>query len=161
MPISEKTLVRIIDEMEVARLSLVTTDKEPDAMPIVFARVENKIFSPIDEKPKKSSKLSRLDSIRTTPKALVVLDHYSARWEDLWWVRLSCVARIVHKDDVNWDRGVTNLLEKYPQYQTVGLFKGENPIMLEFEWITVRTWAYSGNKGFDAWLEARRLVCSD
>jgi len=156
MQISESVLLQIIDLMPVARLSLVTPYGKPDAMPIVFARVKNKIFSPIDDKPKKSSRLSRLSSIRGNPDTLLLLDHYSKNWSDLWWIRLNCVARVVNEDNVYWGKAVNRLLEKYTQYQTVGLFKGDQPTMLEFEWKTVRSWAYLGEKGFTNWLETRR-----
>ena len=156
MQISDRTLLQVMDLMPVARLSLVTPCGKPDAMPIVFARVKNKIFSPIDEKPKKSSKLSRLSSIRSNPDALVLLDHYSENWSNLWWIRLNCVARVVNDDNILWEKAVNRLLEKYTQYQTVGLFKGDQPTMLEFEWKTVRSWAYLGEKGFSNWLETTK-----
>lgn len=155
MGITESTLRQIIDKMDVARLSVVQPNGSPDVMPIVFARVEDRLFSPIDEKPKTTARLSRIESIRARPDVLVLLDHYSSDWTTLWWIRLSCTARIIHEENIYWDRAVSSLLDKYEQYQTVGLFKGAQPTMLEFEQESVRSWAFSGASGFDDWLEGQ------
>ena len=61
MEISENVLFRVLDEMGVARLALETFSvgvRGVDAMPIVFARVNDRIVSPIDEKPKESNHFS-------------------------------------------------------------------------------------------------------
>ena len=48
MEISKNVLFRVLDEMGVARLALETITGRVDAMPIVFARVNDRIVSPID-----------------------------------------------------------------------------------------------------------------
>ena len=153
MEISKNVLFRVLDEMGVARLALETITGRVDAMPIVFARVNDRIVSPIDEKPKKKATISRLSNINANPDVMVLLDNYSSDWSLLWWIRMNCFARVVTENDEIWESGVKSLLQKYPQYQDVGLFKGAVPTMIEFKWHKVRAWAYSGEKGIDQWLE--------
>ena len=138
--------------MGVARLALETITEEVDAMPIVFARVGERIFSPIDEKPKKKARLSRLSNIEANPNVMILLDNYSSDWGLLWWIRLNCFARVITETDEIWENAEKSLRQKYPQYQDVGLFKGTVPTMIEFKWYKVRSWAYSGEQGFESWL---------
>jgi PPOX class probable F420-dependent enzyme len=69
-------------------------DKVPHVVPVVFARLDDQIFCPIDGKPKSKGVLRRTQNLRVNPRAALVLDHYSEDWEELWWLRLDCHASI-------------------------------------------------------------------
>ena len=71
MPVlSEEILYQLLDIMPVARLGLIDSVGLPEAMPIVFARVGDGLFSPIDGKPKSSAKLARIKLVEISRKVL-------------------------------------------------------------------------------------------
>ena len=43
---------------------------------------------------------------------------------------MNCFARVVTENDEIWESGVKSLLQKYPQYQDVGLFSGKEKFLL-------------------------------
>ena len=45
-------------------------------MPIVFVREAGDLWSPVDGKPKRNPRLSRLDAVRAEPRVSLLLDHY-------------------------------------------------------------------------------------
>ena len=152
----EILLQRLLDRMPVARLALIDSDGRPEAMPIVFARVGARLFSPIDGKPKKHGRLARLTYLERNPATQLVLDHYAADWTELWWVKLDAEAAIVMDgDDADWALAVTALRGKYPQYMTTPLFTGV-PTLIALSWSRVRWWAVDGLDGIAAWVERNR-----
>ena len=43
----------------------------------------------VDEvKPKRDTRLARLDDITREPRVGLIVDHYDADWSPLWWVRI-------------------------------------------------------------------------
>lgn len=104
----------------VARLATVTPDGPPHVVPIVFAVVEDTIFTAVDGKPKTSRRLRRLANIEANPRVSILVDHYDDDWSQLWWVRADGIAAI-HHDGSMYDRGHELLRAKYPQYQHVPL----------------------------------------
>lgn len=144
-------LHRVVDRMPVARLALRGAGDRPEALPIVFARVGDTLYSPIDGKPKRAGRLARLDYLERAPAVSLVLDHYAVDWRELWWVKLDAEARIAHARDPAWDAAVAALRTKYPQYATTPLFSGE-PTLIVLPWQRVRWWAASGEPGLRRWL---------
>lgn len=149
--LSDATLYRLLDLMPVARLAVRDANDDPDAMPIVFARVGDTLFSPIDGKPKKSPRLARLEHIRGHPRVTLVLDHYEADWSRLWWLRFEADAAVVHEDHAQWPEAVAALRGKYPQYDDTPLFSGP-PTMIALVRRSVRWWAAEGMAGIERWL---------
>lgn len=146
-PIPAHLLASIFDREPVARLAVIDDDGVPEVMPIVFARVATRFFSPIDGKPKKSGRLARLRRIERCPRVGLVIDRYAADWRALWWIRIAAQASIAVGQDADWDAAVTALRSKYPQYRTTALFEGE-PTLICFEPLTVRCWAAAGLEHF-------------
>ena len=113
----------IIDRFERARVArLATTDREsrPHLVPITFALLDDRtIVTAVDHKPKRTSKLRRLDNISAHPAVAVLADHYSDAWDELWWVRVDGTARIVGPagDCGVRDRALDALARRYPQYR--------------------------------------------
>lgn len=147
----ETLLHGVLDRMPVARLALIDGDGRPEAMPIVFARVGARLFSPIDGKPKKHGRLARLAHLERNPAVNLVLDHYAVNWAALWWVKLDADATIVTDgNDTDWDAAVAALSAKYPQYATTPLFTGV-PTLIVLPWSRVRWWAAGGMEAIAGW----------
>jgi PPOX class probable F420-dependent enzyme len=104
----------------VARLATAAPDGVPHLVPIVFAVLDEVIYTAVDGKPKSTQRLRRLANIERNPRVSVLVDQYADDWTQLWWVRADGVAR-VHHDDTEAVAGYAALRAKYRQYQTVSL----------------------------------------
>jgi PPOX class probable F420-dependent enzyme len=126
----------------VARLATVTPDGAPHLVPVVFALVDDVIYSAVDAKPKRHRRLQRLANIEHEPRVSVLVDHYADDWSLLWWVRADGSARVL--PSAGEAGAATALRAKYPQYAYVAL---DGPF-LEIE---VRRWsAWSATPGLSA-----------
>ena len=105
---------RRFGEARTARLATVRPDGAPHIVPIVFALEGERIFTVVDEKPKRTRDLQRLTNIRTEPRVSVLVDHYGEDWRELWWVRADGPARIA-RDGAELGRAVELIERKYPQ----------------------------------------------
>lgn len=101
----------------VARLATVAPDGAPHVVPIVFALAGDVIYSGVDAKPKRHTRLQRLANIEHEPRVSVLVDHYADDWSLLWWVRADGVARVLPSSDA----AIAALRAKYPQYASVAL----------------------------------------
>jgi PPOX class probable F420-dependent enzyme, Rv0121 family len=102
----------------VARLATLRADGTPRLVPITFALVDGLVCSAVDEvKPKRSTRLARLDDVRRDPRVALIADHYADDWSALWWVRVDGTAQ-VHADGDLRDRALAALAAKYPPYAT-------------------------------------------
>ena len=88
----------------------------PHVVPFVFAVVGRTLYWAVDHKPKRSTRLKRLDNIAANPNVEVVVDHYDEGWDRLWWVRAMGTARIV-AESAERDQALTALDRKYEQYR--------------------------------------------
>jgi PPOX class probable F420-dependent enzyme len=79
------------------------------------------LYSPIDEKPKRTDDpmaLARVRDLVDRPAAAVLVDQWSEDWRRLGWVRLACRGEIVPPDAAGaHERAVAALRAKYPQYR--------------------------------------------
>jgi PPOX class probable F420-dependent enzyme len=101
----------------VARLATTDPDGRPHLVPIVFALEGDTLYSAVDRKPKRSTKLRRIENARARPDVTILVDHYGEDWGQLWWIRLRGHARVLD-DGEEHDRALALLREKYRQYQT-------------------------------------------
>ena len=101
----------------VARLATTDPDGRPHLVPIVFALDGDTLYSAVDRKRKRSSKLRRIENARARPDATILVDHYDEDWSGLWWIRLRGRARVLDEGDER-ERALGLLAEKYPQYRT-------------------------------------------
>lgn len=97
-------------------LATIDPDGSPNLVPFCFALDGDTLYSGVDEKPKTTRRLRRLENIRRDPRVTVLIDHYEEDWENAWWVRLRGSARIL-EDGEERERGARLLVEKYPQYR--------------------------------------------
>jgi PPOX class probable F420-dependent enzyme len=96
----------------VGRLATVTPDGRPHVVPVCFALHEGRIFTAVDAKPKASRALARLENVRATGRASLLVDHYEEDWTRLWWVRVDGAAEVLESDTA-----LDALAAKYPQYR--------------------------------------------
>jgi PPOX class probable F420-dependent enzyme len=99
----------------VARLATVRPDGRPHVVPICFALTAHVLYTAIDQKPKRSSRLVRLENVEANPQVSVLVDRYDEDWSRLWWVRLDGRARVL-VDGAERTHALALLAERYPQY---------------------------------------------
>ena len=120
----------------VARLATTDPDGRPHLVPIVFALEGDTLYSAVDRKPKRSTKLRRIENARVRPDVTVLVDHYEDDWSRLWWIRLRGRARVLDEGEER-ERALELLAEKYPQYRRE---PPEGPV-LAVDVTDVRTWS--------------------
>jgi len=103
----------------VASLATVRPDGRPHAVPFVFALdvagERATVYWVVDRKLKRSPELQRLRNLAVNPAVEVLVHGYDDRWDRLWWVRASGVARPA-SDPAERALALAALREKYPQY---------------------------------------------
>jgi PPOX class probable F420-dependent enzyme len=100
----------------VARLATTDPDGRPHLVPIVFALDGDTLYSAVDRKRKRSSKLRRIENARARPDVTILVDRYDEDWSLLWWIRLRGRARVLDEGDER-ERALGLLADKDPQYR--------------------------------------------
>ncbi|MGZ4109518.1 MAG: TIGR03668 family PPOX class F420-dependent oxidoreductase [Actinomycetota bacterium] len=107
-------------EARVGRIATVRPDGTPHVVPLTFAIVRSPrrttLYWVVDDKPKRSARLTRLENLAANPAAEVVVDAYDDDWSRLWWVRLRGTSRIVHRP-AERRTALDALAEKYDAYR--------------------------------------------
>jgi PPOX class probable F420-dependent enzyme len=103
----------------VARLATVDDGGRPHLVPVCFALRDDTIVSVVDDKPKTTTSLRRLDNVRGHPAVSALVDEYDDDWTRLWWVRADGTAHVLTAEDdpVDHDTAVDLLAGKYAQYR--------------------------------------------
>jgi PPOX class probable F420-dependent enzyme len=96
----------------VGRLATVGADGRPHVVPVCFAVFEGTIVTAVDAKPKTTRALKRLENVRATGRASLLVDHYEEDWSRLWWVRVDGPAAVIESD-----AAIDALAAKYEQYR--------------------------------------------
>ena len=104
-----------VTEARVARLATTRPDGRPHIVPCCFVLREEVLYSAVDRKPKSTVALQRLDNIRAVPWAVMLVDHYTDDWADVWWVRMDGRARVIDAGP-EFDHALQLLAGKYEQY---------------------------------------------
>ncbi len=104
----------------VARLATADRNGRPHLVPIVFAVVGERIYSAVDDKPKRTTSLRRLANVVENPSVSLLVDHYEEDWEALWWVRAQGRGRVLEPEEPEARRAVKRLRDRYPQQRAVG-----------------------------------------
>jgi PPOX class probable F420-dependent enzyme len=105
----------LLETARVGRLGLLDDDGAPRVLPVTFAVAEGRIWTAIDQKPKRSGKPARVRFLRRDPRAALTVDRYSDDWEQLAWVQVLGSIRILDVSD--GAAGLAALTEKYNQYR--------------------------------------------
>ena len=117
----------------VARLATVRPDGAPHLVPVVFALVDSTVYSAVDAKPKRSTRLQRLTNVRGEPRCALLVDHYEDDWSRLWWVRADGTAAVVDEPPATHP-GLTALAQRHLRYR-------EEPPTGPLLVVTVRQWS--------------------
>ncbi len=122
-----------INRQPVARLATVDAHGRPHIIPIVFASERQRLFTPIDRKPKRVRpyKLQRVRNIQANPQVTVLLDEYHDNWRRLAWVQIRGWASFVEEGPER-DFGIRLLEQKYQQYKDRSL-AGQPVIVITVE----------------------------
>jgi PPOX class probable F420-dependent enzyme len=96
----------------VARLATVSAAGVPHLVPVTFAVLGERIVFVVDDKPKSTTRLRRLDNIAARPTVCLLADVYDDDWSRLWWARADGTATVLATDDA----AVDALAARYPAY---------------------------------------------
>ena len=145
MKLPEEVVERLLDRWPIARLATVGAKGRPHQVPIVFARVGERLWSPVDGKPKAGGELARVRNIDHTPEVSLLLDDYTADWTQLWWLRVEAVANVVRPTHLQADEiaaPLAALRAKYPQYRVLPLLRVPFTLLV-FEPGRIESWCAS------------------
>ncbi len=117
----------LLRDARVAHLGTAGRDGRPHVVPVCYALDDFRIWSAVDDKPKRTTRLRRLTNIVENPLITLLVDEWSEEWSRLRWVRVDGRAEVVGEGRDS-ARGVALLRSKYPQYRAMGL--GDRPTPL-------------------------------
>jgi len=103
----------------VGRLATSDSQGRPHLVPVVFALAGDRVFLPIDHKPKRASSpesLRRVRNLRANARASLLVDHYEEDWRRLAWVRVDGAVELITEGPL-YREAAARLKEKYPQYR--------------------------------------------
>ena len=129
----ERDVRELFAAAQVACLATVSPLGKPHVVPVVFALVNEVVYTAVDAKRKTTQRLRRLVNIEQNPQVSLLVDHYDADWDQLWWVRADGMAEI-HDHGEQMATGYDLVRRKYQQYQRISL---TGPVIA----ITVSRWA--------------------
>ena len=143
MRLSDHTVEGLLESWPVACLASVGADGRPHQVPVVFARVGEQLWSPVDGKPKVGGELVRVRNLRARPDVSLLLEEYTEDWTRLWWIRVDATATIVRPADPDADPSVASAIQalrrKYPQYGEVPVLS-DPPTLISLLPVAVRSW---------------------
>jgi len=116
----------------VARLATVRPAGTPHLVPVTFAVDGDMIYTAVDAKPKRTTRLQRLDNLRAQPRCTLLVDHYDEDWSRLWWARADGVAQTIEAPAPQ-HVGLALLVDRYAAY---GVTPPAGPLIV----VTVTRW---------------------
>ena len=131
---------RLLRSARIAHLATASKRSQPHVIPICYAFDGKHFYSPIDEKPKRTTKLKRLTNIASNPNVALVIDHYEEDWRKLAYVLIFGTARLHYSGKI-YRQAVALLQRKYPQYRRMAI--AERPMIVITAKKTV-SWSGSG-----------------
>jgi len=128
----------LIAEVKVARLATVSPGGQPHVVPACFAHSGGAFWIPVDEKPKRSTRLARLRNIESEPRVSLLFDRYDDDWTKLGWVRVDGLAAVLPRGDQAAE-ALAALRVRYPQYGAMAL---ESLPMIRIDPVSVSGWRW-------------------
>ena len=101
----------------VGRLATTGAGGAPHIVPVCFVLVAGELWTAIDDKPKSTRALRRLENLAADPRAVLLIDHYEEDWRELRWVAVHGRGEVVSGEVAAAALGA--LREKYPQYAEI------------------------------------------
>ncbi len=136
---------RMLAETRVARLATSDPEGRPHIVPVVFALGDDRLFLPIDHKPKRAETpegLRRIRNLRANPRASLLVDHYDEDWTRLTWVRVDGGVDLV-TEGPDYRDALARLAGKYPQYREHPLPGEGGGLVIVLRIGTLRGWRAS------------------
>jgi PPOX class probable F420-dependent enzyme len=109
-----------IDSCRIGHLATADVDGQPHVVPVCFVHVEGVFWISVDEKPKRTQQLKRLQNIQQNPVVALLFDRYSEDWERLGFVLVRGAAEIVW-EGTEKAKAVEVLRLRYEQYLSMAL----------------------------------------
>ncbi|OGO44273.1 MAG: PPOX class F420-dependent oxidoreductase [Chloroflexi bacterium RBG_16_63_12] len=134
--------LHFLARMRVARLATTNASGQPHVIPIVFATDGQRLYTPVDEKPKRvaPNQLKRVRNLLVNPQVAVVVDEYDEDWTRLAWVLVMGRGEIVEGGEAH-ATGIRLLQDKYPQYDVMPL---EHRLLIVVTPVRVTSWGALG-----------------
>jgi PPOX class probable F420-dependent enzyme len=129
----------LLRSARVAHLATADRKGRPHVVPICFAVDGWELFTPLDEKPKKSPplRLKRARNIILNPKVAVLVDHYEENWRRLTYILIHGRAMLAMRGKKH-RKAVRLLRKKYSQYRSMRL--EERPVII-VRYLSAHSWA--------------------
>jgi coenzyme F420-0:L-glutamate ligase/coenzyme F420-1:gamma-L-glutamate ligase len=142
-PAADSGIWRFLDRHAVGHLATVDRAGHPHVVPICFATDGHRIYSALDEKPKRvpAGALRRVQNLLEHPDVALVVDDYAEDWSRLAWVQVRGRAELLAPGTPDQRAAVQLLRAKYPQYRQMRL---EEAPVIRIEPTVVRSWSASG-----------------
>lgn len=107
----------------VARLATADRRGRPHVVPICFAAAGRRLYSAIDEKPKRAAplRLKRIRNIIANPQVALVVDAYREDWRRLWYILVFGTAKVIQAGTAEHAAALRLLRRKYRQYRAMRL----------------------------------------
>jgi PPOX class probable F420-dependent enzyme len=107
----------LLESEPVGHLGLLDDAGHPRVLPVTFAVVAGKLWSAVDDKPKRvpGAELARVRWLRQRPRSALTVDRYSDDWSRLAWVQAIGETAIV--DIEGMDAVLEALSARYPRYR--------------------------------------------
>ena len=118
----------LLAHAQVGRLATAASNGLPHVIPVCYALMDGMIYSVLDQKPKRATftRLRRVRNILVNPRVSLVVDHYEANWERLWYILISGHAELLEEGEER-PAAIQVLREKYAQYRAMNL--DANPVI--------------------------------
>ena len=127
----------------VARLAT-SSDDSPSVVPICYVFDGERLYTPIDEKPKQvePGSLKRVRNINSNRNVAIVVDDYSEDWSKLTYVLIRGSAEIINAGDSEHSTAIKLLREKYEQYRSMNL---EARPIIKVTPVRIKHWVSAGS----------------
>ena len=119
--------IDMVRAARVGRLATASASGQPLVVPVCFALQDERIYTAVDLKPKRTRELRRVRNVRENPQVSLVVDEYQEDWARLAWVMIEGTARVA--DGADRDRGLAALVTKYSQYRVMDLTKNAGDVL--------------------------------
>lgn len=123
-----------LEASRIAVLATTSPDNRPRLVPVCFVvgpdldpRGRVRVYTPIDEKPKRSPdphQLGRVQDLLVLPDATLLVHRWDEDWTRLGWLRLDGRGEILEPEPREVEEhaaAVAALRAKYPQYEAQGI----------------------------------------
>ncbi|MGA2459958.1 MAG: TIGR03668 family PPOX class F420-dependent oxidoreductase [Candidatus Bathyarchaeia archaeon] len=134
---------KLLKRSRIVHLATATKGGTPYVVPICFAYDNEIIYTPIDEKPKRTDPggLRRILNIEENPKVSLIADYYSEDWDKLHYVIVHGFAEVIRVGEEH-ARAISLLRCKYRQYLKMRL---ETRPIIKIKPSKVIAWSANGS----------------